>query len=702
MLTSLALIFLSGLAMNALCRRLRLPGIIGMLAAGMLLGPYALNLLDGQILDISPSLRQMALVVILLRAGLTLNLDDLKKVGRPAVLLSCVPAGCEILGYVLLAPKLLGISPVEAAVTGAVLSAVSPAVVVPRMVRLIDERRGTDKSIPQMILAGASCDDVFVIVLFSIFTSMAQGGQARAADFIGIPLSIVLGIALGAAAGLLLALFFRSVKVRGTAQLLILLSLSFLLPALETALKGRVPLSGLLAMMSMACALKRKSAAELAKDLSLRADKAWIAAEILLFMLVGAAVDIRYTAQAAIGGVPLALGLSCGQAVLSTAVMGILLTAPLGAIAIDRAHRACCAPPIPIDLRPAQRYNEGGGFPKHKKGVLPMARFDFRQKPFRLYGVPFFDSTGKLERVPEDVAKQCNDGVATLSKRCPGARLRFCTDSRKISFRITLASIEPDIGMSIYSCQSGNVFIGSRYAGLVKPSGYDSVLCQGAFEKDAGMEDVTLFLPRNEPVAGIEIELDDGAAVEAPTPYAHAKPILFYGSSITEGGCCSKPANAYNALLSRWLDADYYNFGFSGSARGELAMADYITTIEKSVFVMDYDHNSPSKEHLAATHEPFFRRIREREPELPIVILTRPDFDFHAECAPRREIIRATYEHAKAAGDENVYFLDGERFFGDEDRDACTNDCTHPNDLGMYRMAKVIEPVLRGILERAK
>ena len=701
MLTSLALIFLSGLAMNALCKRLRLPGIIGMLAAGMLLGPYALNLLDGQILDISPSLRQMALVVILLRAGLTLNLDDLKKVGRPAVLLSCVPAGCEILGYVLLAPKLLRISPVEAAVTGAVLSAVSPAVV-PRMVRLIDERRGTDKSIPQMILAGASCDDVFVIVLFSIFTSMAQGGQARAADFIGIPLSIVLGIALGAAAGLLLALFFRSVKVRGTAQLLIFLSLSFLLPALETALKGRVPLSGLLAVMSMACALKRKSAAELAKDLSLRADKAWIAAEILLFMLVGAAVDIRYTAQAAIGGVPLALGLSCGQAVLSTAVMGILLTAPLGAIAIDRAHRACCAPPIPIDLRPAQRYNEGGGFPKHKKWVLPMARFDFRQKPFRLYGVPFFDSTGKLERVPEDVAKQCNDGVATLSKRCPGARLRFCTDSRKISFRITLASIEPDIGMSIYSCQSGNVFIGSRYAGLVKPSGYDSVLCEGAFEKDAGMEDVTLFLPRNEPVAGIEIELDDGAAVEAPTPYAHAKPILFYGSSITEGGCCSKPANAYNALLSRWLDADYYNFGFSGSARGELAMADYITTIEKSVFVMDYDHNSPSEEHLAATHEPFFRRIREREPELPIVILTRPDFDFHAECAPRREIIRATYEHAKAAGDENVYFLDGERFFGDEDRDACTNDCTHPNDLGMYRMAKVIEPVLRGILERAK
>jgi len=341
--------------MNALCRRLRLPGIIGMLAAGMLLGPYALNLLDGQILDISPSLRQMALVVILLRAGLTLNLDDLKKVGRPAVLLSCVPAGCEILGYVLLAPKLLGISPVEAAVTGAVLSAVSPAVVVPRMVRLIDERRGTDKSIPQMILAGASCDDVFVIVLFSIFTSMAQGGQARAADFIGIPLSIVLGIALGAAAGLLLALFFRSVKVRGTAQLLILLSLSFLLPALETALKGRVPLSGLLAVMSMACALKRKSAAVDIRYTAQAGPAVILLIPCCLLRSAGVLLSVAHsklsakeklfcvlsylpkaTVQAAIGGIPLALGLSCGQAVLSTAVMGILLTAPLGAIAIDR------------------------------------------------------------------------------------------------------------------------------------------------------------------------------------------------------------------------------------------------------------------------------------------------------------------------------------------------------------------------------
>ena len=684
--------------MNALCRRLRLPGIIGMLAAGMLLGPYALNLLDGQILDISPSLRQMALVVILLRAGLTLNLDDLKKVGRPAVLLSCVPAGCEILGYVLLAPKLLGISPVEAAVTGAVLSAVSPAVVVPRMVRLIDERRGTDKSIPQMILAGASCDDVFVIVLFSIFTSMAQGGQARAADFIGIPLSIVLGIALA----------------RGSRA-----AAGAVLPQRESARHGAAadpfepfaPAAGAGNGAEGARAAFRPAGGD---EHGVRAEAEERGGACEGSLLAGRQ-DVDCGGNSAVraggrgGGHPLhGAGGACGDSVdpdaaCSSARRACCSPRRWGRLPSTGAHRACCAPPIPIDLRPAQRYNEGGGFPKHKKGVLPMARFDFRQKPFRLYGVPFFDSTGKLERVPEDVAKQCNDGVVTLSKRCPGARLRFCTDSRKISFRITLASIEPDIGMSIYSCQSGNVFIGSRYAGLVKPSGYDSVLCEGAFEKDAGMEDVTLFLPRNEPVAGIEIELDDGAAVEAPTPYAHAKPILFYGSSITEGGCCSGAANAYNALLSRWLDADYYNFGFSGSARGELAMADYITTIEKSVFVMDYDHNSPSEEHLAATHEPFFRRIREREPELPIVILTRPDFDFHAECAPRREIIRATYEHAKAAGDENVYFLNGERFFGDEDRDACKpTDCTHPNDLGMCRMAKVIDPVLRGILERAK
>lgn len=336
-----------------------------------------------------------------------------------------------------------------------------------------------------------------------------------------------------------------------------------------------------------------------------------------------------------------------------------------------------------------------------------MKSYDFRESPFRLFGVPRFDDAGEMERVPASVVSQleCADQMKSLARRCPGARLCFRTDSREVAFRIRLESISPDIGMSIYSCQSGNMFVGARptarYAGLVNPASYETTLCEGRLKKSAEMEDITLYLPRNEHVKAIEILLDDNAHVEAPTPYRYEKPILFYGSSITEGGCCSKPANCYNALVARWLDADYYNFGFSGSAHGEIAMADYINTIDKSVLVMDYDHNSPSIEHLRNSHEPFFRRIREHDPLMPIVIMTRPDFDFWPECAERRDIIRATYEHARAAGDENVYFIDGERFFGDEERMACSNDCVHPNDLGMYRMARVVEPVLRGILEKS-
>ena len=332
-----------------------------------------------------------------------------------------------------------------------------------------------------------------------------------------------------------------------------------------------------------------------------------------------------------------------------------------------------------------------------------MKTWSFRQSPFHVFGVPFFEETGALERLPQSLAKQMeSEWMLSLARRCPGARLCFRTDSKELTFRIKLESITPDIGMSIYSCQSGNVFIGprqtARYAGLVKPSGYESTLCEGTFKKSGEMEDIMLFLPRNEHVEDIEILLEDGARVEAPTPYIHEKPIVFYGSSITEGGCCSKPANCYNAFISRWLDADYYNLGFSGSARGEIAMADYINTIDMSVFVFDYDHNAPTVEHLQRTHEPFFRRIRERHPLLPVVMLSRPGFDFDPDAAQRRSVVRTTYEHALAAGDKNVYFIDGQTLFGDDDRAACTNDCTHPNDLGMYRMAKVIAPVIEGVL----
>ncbi len=392
MLTSLALVFLAGLAAAAVCSAINLPRIIGMLLVGIVLGPHILNVLDDSILSISSELRQMALIIILLKAGLSLNLSDLRQVGRPAVLLSCLPATCELAGYILLAPYLLGVNRIEAAVMGAVLAAVSPAVVVPRMVFLMENRWGTDKSIPKMLLAGASCDDIYVIVLFTTFTGIAQGGNARAADFLNIPVSVVLGIAVGAAAGYALSRFFEAVfarnhMVRGSVKVIIVLSVSFLLVALETVLKGRIALSGLLAVTSMACMLARKTTGEVRARLSEKFGKLWIAAELILFVLVGAAVDIRYvsetglaailmvfaalifraagvvlclagtklsrrerlfcviaylpkaTVQAAIGSVPLAMGLPCGKIVLSVAVLAILITAPLGALGMDAAYR---------------------------------------------------------------------------------------------------------------------------------------------------------------------------------------------------------------------------------------------------------------------------------------------------------------------------------------------------------------------------
>ncbi len=392
MLTSLALIFLVGLAMAAICQRLKLPRIIGMLLTGILLGPYALNWLDESILGISSQLRQIALIIILIKAGLSLNLADLKKVGRPAVMMAYVPASFEILAYVLFAPAILGVSRVEAAVMGTVLGAVSPAVVVPRMVQLMETQYGTKKSIPQMILAGASCDDIFVIVLFSTFSSMAQGGSVQVMNFVNIPISIVLGVALGAVAGYLLGGFFETAYahkhyVRNSMKVIVVLGVAFLLMAIETWAKGIVSISGLLAVVAMACVLKLRSTTFVSKRLSEKFGKLWLAAEVLLFVLVGAAVDIRYTmnagivavvmigiallfravgvmlcmvgtqlnvkerlfciiaylpkatVQAAIGSVPMAMGLACGQIVLSVAVLAILITAPLGAIGMDASYQ---------------------------------------------------------------------------------------------------------------------------------------------------------------------------------------------------------------------------------------------------------------------------------------------------------------------------------------------------------------------------
>lgn len=392
MLTSLALIFLVGLAMSAICKQIRLPGIIGMLATGIVLGPYVLDLLSPSILGISADLRKLALIIILLKAGLSLNLSDLKKVGRPAILMSFVPASFEICGYILFAPMILGVTRVEAAVMGAVMGAVSPAVVVPRMVKLMEEGYGTKKGIPQMILAGASCDDIFVIVLFTTFLQMAQDGHANAKDFINIPISIVSGIVLGCIVGYLLYRFFelaykKNHCVRNSTKLIVILGMSCLLLAIEEWVSAYVAVPGLLAVVSMACMLKVKSTTFVSKRLSEKFGKLWIAAEVILFVLVGAAVDIRYmakagamallmigaallfravgvcicmlgtkltwkerlfciiaylpkaTVQAAIGSVPLAAGLSCGTLVLSVAVMAIVITAPIGALGIDSTYK---------------------------------------------------------------------------------------------------------------------------------------------------------------------------------------------------------------------------------------------------------------------------------------------------------------------------------------------------------------------------
>lgn len=388
MLLSLALIFLLALALGSLGRKLRLPPLVGMLFTGLILGPYVLDLIDPSILGISAELRQLALIIILLRAGLSLDLKDLRKVGRPALLLSFVPASFEIAAYVLLAPRLLGLSLIEAAVMGAVLSAVSPAVVVPRMIRLIDGNLGTDEGVPQMILAGASMDDIYVIVLFSSFLNMLSGGSLRVSDLAAVPVSIVTGSLLGALTGLGLAFFFnrryeKKRYIRNSVKILIILAFAALLMTAEKAAAPYFALSGLLAVVGMAMLLKLKCPSIVSSRLNEKLSKLWLAAEILLFVLVGAAVDIRYTlkagpaalllivsallvrslgvliclirtplspkerlfcvfaylpkatVQAAIGSIPLGLGLACGPAVLSAAVLGILLTAPLGAFAID-------------------------------------------------------------------------------------------------------------------------------------------------------------------------------------------------------------------------------------------------------------------------------------------------------------------------------------------------------------------------------
>lgn len=386
MLTSLAYIFLLALLLGYIFNKLRLPALLGMLITGIVLGPYALNLIDASLLSISTELRQTALVIILLRAGLALDINDLKKVGRPAILMSFVPALFEIGGVMLIAPPLLGITLLEAAIMGAVIAAVSPAVIVPKMLYLMENKIGTKKGIPQMIMAAGSVDDVFVIVLFTAFTTLALGGDVSSSSFVQIPVSIITGLVLGILVGWALTTYFKKYHMRDSIKLLIIMSFAFLFLTLESWLKGMLPVSGLLAVMAMGATILQTYPI-LAKRISPKFSKLWVAAEIILFVLVGATVDIQFalkagpimiallllvllfrmagvyfstaktklnqkerlfsmiayipkaTVQAAIGSLPLAMGLSCGNIVLTAAVLAILITAPMGAFAIDIGYK---------------------------------------------------------------------------------------------------------------------------------------------------------------------------------------------------------------------------------------------------------------------------------------------------------------------------------------------------------------------------
>ena len=386
MLLSIALILLAGMFMGWLCKKIRLPGLLGMLFTGIILGPYVLNVIDDSILNISADLRKIALIIILTRAGLSLDIKDLKKVGRPAILMCFVPACFEMAGMILLAPRILGISTLDAAIMGAVVAAVSPAVVVPKMIKLMEEGYGVKKGIPQLILAGASVDDVFVIVMFTAFTGLAQGESVSVKSFVNVPLSVITGALAGLAVGYLLAKFFERVHIRDTSKVMILLSVSFILVTAEDYFSNVIPFYALIGVMAAGVYLQKKREV-VAKRLSSKFNKLWAVSEIMLFVLVGAAVDIQYavkagaapvllvlavlvfrmagvlvcllktrlnrkertfcmlaympkaTVQAAIGGMPLAMGLSCGNIVLSVAVIAILITAPLGAFCIDATYR---------------------------------------------------------------------------------------------------------------------------------------------------------------------------------------------------------------------------------------------------------------------------------------------------------------------------------------------------------------------------
>ena len=333
-----------------------------------------------------------------------------------------------------------------------------------------------------------------------------------------------------------------------------------------------------------------------------------------------------------------------------------------------------------------------------------MKTYSYKSPELKVFGIPNFEERKCLHRLTDEVIEEV-PSLKFLGKRPYGARIGFKTNATEFVLKIELETLKPDIGMAIYSCQAALAYAGDRqnprYLGISFPKDYQTQIFEKRFYKgNAELEDVLIWLPRNEIIADVSISFPDDAEVCPPTPYKYDKPIVYYGSSITEGGCAYNVNCGYTAIISQHLDTDYISLGFSGSAKGEMAIADYINTLDMSIFVYDYDHNAPTVEHLNATHEPFFKRIRERHPNLPVVMMTRPAIFYKEDEKKRREVVFATYKKALESGDKNVYFIDGEQFFGDKDRHLCTADGVHPNDLGFYRMASCIEPVIRKILEK--
>ena len=335
-----------------------------------------------------------------------------------------------------------------------------------------------------------------------------------------------------------------------------------------------------------------------------------------------------------------------------------------------------------------------------------MKSYSYKSPELKVFGIPNFEERKSLYRLTEDVMEQV-PSLKFLGKRPHGARLGFKTDAEEFTLKIEFETFTPDIGMSIFSCQSALVYAGDRqdprYLGMCRPANYQTKSFEAKFhKKNNDLEDILIWLPRNEIIANITLDFPDNAIVTPPTPYKYEKPILYYGSSITEGGCAYNVNAGYNAIISQHLDVDYINLGFSGNAKGELPIADYINKQAMSIFVYDYDHNAPTVEHLAATHDPFYKRIREAHPTLPIIMMTRPAIAYGIDEKRRREVVLATYRNAIDSGDKNVYFIDGEQFFGETDRHLCTADGVHPNDLGFYRMAFCIEPLIKELLEKQK